>query len=468
MKLKADVCVIGAGSGGLAVASGAAKLGAKVVLIESDKMGGDCLHYSCVPSKSLLAAAHLAERIRQADQFGIQVSEPDIHYARVGEHIRRVIAAIEPRDSKAHFNELGVTVIQSEAQFIDAKTVRTDEAEITARYFVIATGSSPAIPAIPGLEDVYYLTNENIFDLDTQPEHLVIIGGGSMACELAQAHRLLGTKVTLFEAQVILPKDDVELVWHVRQKLINDGVDLRENSRINRVSADEQGIRIEFEQNSHAEYVVGSHLLIAAGRKAHVQGLHLEVADVRYHSTGIEVNDHLRTSNRRIYAVGDVVGTYPFTHVAHYQASIVLQNMLLKFPVKAHYHAVPWVTYVSPELAHVGLTEEQAHQARLPIRVLRYDLKENDRAQMEYEASGLIKVIVSKRGQILGASILAPHAGELILPWVMAVQQRQSIKVFAKTMAPYPTLSDISQKVAQRYDESWLSSRWVRWWVKFT
>ena len=450
--ISADICVIGAGSAGLSVAAGAAQMGAHTVLIEAARMGGDCLNTGCVPSKALLAAAKAAANIRHAGRFGVQAGEPQVDFAAVNRHVHDVIVQIAPHDSVERFTGLGCTVIQARARFVDERTVEAGEQRIRARRFVIATGSRAAVPPIPGLADIPFLTNENIFENKALPEHLIVIGGGPIGCEMAQAHRRLGARVSVLDLATILPKDDPDLVAVVRQALRADGITIEEGAKILKLERRGGGVAVLVADGDGEREIVGSHLLVAAGRRPNVEDLGLEAAGVQYGPKGIAVDQRLRTSNRRIFAAGDVAGSYQFTHLAGYHAGIVLRNALFRLPAKVDIRALPWVTYTDPELAQVGLTEAQAHaEGRDDVRVLTSTFAENDRARTERATEGLIKVVVSKRGQVLGAGIAGAHAGELILPWVLAVGQRMKIGTLAGVIAPYPTLSEISKRAAGSY-----------------
>ncbi len=458
-----DLCVIGGGSGGLSVAAGAAQMGVKVVLIEKGKMGGDCLNTGCVPSKALIAASHAATQIRRGGRFGVNGHEPEIDFLKVHDHVHGVIAAIAPHDSVERFEGLGVDVIQGAARFTGPREVEVGGRRIGARRFVIATGSSPASPPIPGLDHVPYLTNETVFDLDQRPEHLIVIGGGPIGIELAQAHRRLGARVTVLEGLSILGKDDPDAVEVVRRRVIDDGIDLREGVMIKTVARRGNGIALTIENGGADERFAGSHLLVAAGRRANVDGLDLEAAGIRYSPKGIEVDKRLRTTNKKVFAIGDVAGAYQFTHMAAYHAGIVIRNALFHLPAKVDYAAVPWVTYTDPELAHVGLGEGEARE-RLgdDIRVLKWSFAENDRAQAERETDGLIKIVVGRKGRILGATIVGAHAGELILTWVLAVQESLKVGAIANLIAPYPTLSEVSKRAAGSYYTATLFSERTR------
>lgn len=465
--IKSDICIIGAGSGGLSVAAGAAQMGANVVLIEQGKMGGDCLNYGCVPSKSILAAAKRAQIIREANSFGIQSQNPNIDFAKVYEHIHQVISAIAPNDSVERFEKLGVNVIKGHATFQDAHHVRVDDKNIKAKYIVIATGSSPAAPPISGLEKVNYLTNETIFDLKEKPEKLIVIGGGPIGCELSQAFALLGAPVILLEAFNILPKDDPKLVNLIREELQKNDVVLHEQIKVVNVTESSNHFFVDVEINGEKKQIEGSHLLVAAGRKPNVDNLNLEKAKVDYSKKGVEVNSRLRTTQKNIYAIGDAAGSFQFTHAANYHAGIVLRNILFHLPAKVSYDAMPWVTYTSPELAHVGLNETMAKEKNINYQVLEFPFKDIDRSHAEQETKGLIKVIVAPNGKILGASIVGAEAGELILPWVLALQQKLKISALAAMIVPYPTRNDISKRVAGEFYKPKLFSDRMRKVVRF-
>ncbi len=451
-RVTTDICVIGGGAGGLVVAAGAAQMGARVVLVEKGRMGGDCLNFGCVPSKSLIAAARVAETVRHGARFGILVGEPKIDFSVVRDHVQGVIAAIAPQDSVERFEALGVRVIRGGARFVGQREIEAAGQRVRARYFVVATGSLPAVPPVPGLDSVPYLTNETVFDLDRRPDHLAVLGAGPIGCELAQAFRRLGARVTVLERFRALPQGDPELAETVCRRLRAERIDLREGVAVREAAPHGDGIALAVEKDGAKERVVVSHLLVAAGRRANVEELDLEAAGIRYSRHGIEVDARLRTTNRRVFAIGDVAGGPQFTHVAGYHAGIVLRNVLFKLPARARTRAIPWVVYTDPELAHVGLTEDEARE-RLGgrITVLRWALADNDRAASERESEGLIKVVVDRRGRILGASIAGVAAGELILPWVLAIDRRLKIGAMARLVAPYPTLSEITKRVAASY-----------------
>jgi pyruvate/2-oxoglutarate dehydrogenase complex dihydrolipoamide dehydrogenase (E3) component len=447
-EIDADLCIIGGGSGGLSVAAGAAQMGANCVLVERGKMGGDCLNYGCVPSKSLLAAGHAAHAISEAGQFGVKAAQPVIDFAAVNAHVHGVIAGIAPHDSVERFEELGVTVLQEVGCFTGPRELLAGDTLVRARRFVIATGSGPLVPPIPGIEGVPYLTNETVFDLKEAPARLIVIGGGPIGLEMAQAHRRLGCDVAVVEALDILNKDDPELVDVVRRCLVGEGIALHEGAKVTGVAPAGSGVRVDLERGGETSQIEGSHVLVAVGRAANVEGMGLTEAGVAYSRRGIEVDARLRTTNRKIFAIGDVAGGYQFTHVAGYHAGIVIRNALFRLPAKADHSAVPWVTFTAPELAHVGLCEAAAAAAGMTPTILRAPFAENDRARAERTEEGFIKAVIGARGKVLGASIVGPHAGELILPWVLAVQGKLRVKDLASVIAPYPTLSEVTKRAA--------------------
>jgi len=462
-QLDVDLCVIGAGSGGLSVAAAAAQLGEKVVLIEKAKMGGDCLNYGCVPSKAMIAAAKQAHVMGAGEKFGVKPHDAQVNFRKVHDHVHNVIAAIAPNDSVERFTGLGVKVIEAAGKFKDKHTVKAGNFEVTARRFVVATGSSPGTPPIPGLKSVPYLTNETIFELTRLPSHLIVIGGGPIGIELAQAHRRLGARVTVLEMFAPLGKDDPELTKVVLDQVIADGVDIRAGVKVNKVSKRTKGIRVVIEQDGDTINVDGSHILVAAGRKPNLDGLGLEAAGIKFSPRGIAVNKGLKTSNKRVYAIGDVAGGLQFTHVANYHAGLVLRNALFKMPVKVNNDLVPWVTFTEPELSSVGLNEKAAKERHGDnIRVLRWPYAENDRAQAEHKTTGMVKVITTKRGRILGASIVGQNAGDLIQPWVLAMTNGLKVKAMTAMIAPYPTFSEINKRVAYGFYTPSLNNPWLR------
>ncbi|WP_404424135.1 dihydrolipoyl dehydrogenase family protein [Thalassospira australica] len=466
--IKTDICVIGAGSGGLSVAAGAVQMGANIVLIEKGKMGGDCLNTGCVPSKALLAAGHAAENARTTSHFGISTCPVSVNFAHAMDHVHAVIAGIAPHDSVERFEDLGCTVIQAEARFTAPGEVVAGGKRIQAKRFVIATGSRAAVPQIEGIDNVAFFTNETIFENRTCPDHLIIIGGGPIGLEMAQAHRQLGAKVTVIEMLTILPKDDADLVSVVRDVIEAAGISLYEKVKTSRVEANGDQIRVIIERDGTKITIEGSHLLIATGRKPTVENLGLDEAGVAYSARGIQVDERLRTSNRKIFAIGDVTGGLQFTHMSGYDAGIVIRNVLFRLPAKVDYSSVPWVTYTNPELAQVGLSETAAREKfGDAIRVVTWNYAENDRARAEAKTDGFIKVVTTPKGKILGAGIVGHQAGELIGVWALAISKKMKIGAIAGMIVPYPTLGELSKRVAGAWYTPSLFSEKTRKIVRF-
>ncbi len=468
--LKTDICIIGGGSGGLSVAAGAAQMGADVVLVEGDKMGGDCLNSGCVPSKALLAAADLAHSAKRFQTFGLHGNPPRVNFAEVMAHVRDIIAGIAPMDSVERFNGLGVKVIEGSGRFINPRILAVGQLHIRAKRFVIATGSNAYVPPIRGLAQVPFLTNETLWDLTICPDHLLIIGGGPIGIEMAQAFVRLGARVSVLESQKMLAREDPELTAYMLDELKSCGAQLHENVQIEAVNNASAKPNSDIVIDTDKGQFVGSHLLVAAGRKPNVKSLNLAAAGVALTDEplpAIATNAHLQSSNRKIFALGDVIGGPQFTHAAGYQAGIIIRNILFFMRAKTDYRALPRVTYGAPELAHVGLNEAQARKKFSDIRCLRWPFDENDRARTERDRVGMVKIIVHKNGRILGASIVGRGAGDLLAPWVLAVEKNLSIAVMARLIAPYPTRSEAGKRAAGDYYTPTLFSPRTRKIVKF-
>jgi pyruvate/2-oxoglutarate dehydrogenase complex dihydrolipoamide dehydrogenase (E3) component len=446
--LKTDLLILGAGSGGLSVAAGASQMGADVILLEGHKMGGDCLNYGCVPSKALIASAKQAFALGHGAALGVADVPPQVDYAAAQDHVAQVIAQIEPHDSQERFEGFGVRVIREFGRFVSATEVEAGPYRITARRIVIATGSSPLVPPIPGLDSVPYLTNETLWDLRERPDHLLIVGGGPIGMEMAQAHRRLGSRVTVIEGAKALGKDDPETAGVVLDTLRNEGIEIAEEALAQEVRGQAGAIEVETQDG---RVFKGSHLLVAVGRKANLDTLNLDAAGIETTRTGVKVDDSLKTTNRRVYAIGDAAGGLQFTHVAGYHAGIVIRSAVLGLPAKARYSHIPWATYTQPELAQVGLTEAQARQlygARLDV--VRFDFAGNDRLIAERKAQGLIKVMVV-RGRPVGVSIAGPQAGELINLWSFVIANGLKMSAVSNMVSPYPTVGEINKRAAGAY-----------------
>lgn len=430
-RIKTDVCIIGAGSGGLSVAAGAVQMGASVVLLEGHKMGGDCLNYGCVPSKALLHAGKTA-----------------MGWDEAHDHVRQTIATIEPHDSVERFEGLGVRVITEYGQFISPKEVQAGEYIIEARRFVISTGSSPLVPPIPGIENVPYETNETIFELKDKPDHLLIIGGGPIGLEMAQAHRRLGCEVTVIEGAKALGRDDPEMAAHVLEALRAEGIAIEEEALAAEIRGEAGAIEVEVKDG---RVFKGTHLLMAVGRKPNTDKLNLEAAGIEPTRAGIKVDASLRTTNKKVYAIGDVAGGLQFTHVAGYHAGVIIRSMLFGLPSKQRTDHIPWATYTAPELAQIGLTEDEARKTHGDrLEVARFDFAGNDRAIATQQTKGLIKVMIVK-GRPVGVSIVGPGAGEMITLWALAFANRLKMGQIAAMVAPYPTMAEISKRAAGAY-----------------
>ncbi len=446
MAVEYDVVAIGGGSGGLVIAAAAAQLKAKVALVERASLGGDCLWYGCVPSKSLIHASRIAYDLKNAARFGIYCQNPQIDFAKANSHVQNAIAAIQPHDSPERFQSLGVDVIFGEGQFIDRQTFEVNGRKLKARAFACATGSRPKIPPIPGLKAAGYLTNEQVFSLKQLPSSLAVIGGGPIGCELGQAFSRLGSEVTIIaSSDHLLPKEDPEAALVIQQQLESEGIRVITATRVERVE------QIDGKKHLWAgsQKITVDEILVAAGRTPNVESLNLEAAGVEVGERGILVNEKLQTTNPRIYACGDVIGGYQFTHVAGYEASIVLKNALF-FPVtKANYRVIPWATFTDPELARVGLTEKQAkEQYGDDVYVLKQDFSGVDRAQAEAATKGFAKIITRGNGEILGAHLVGASAGELLHEIVLAMSNNLKISALSGIIHIYPTLAEVNSKAA--------------------
>jgi len=463
-----DLCIIGGGAAGLVVAAGAATLGAKVALVEKRALGGDCLYYGCVPSKTLIHSAKVAQIMRDANRFGIAAHTPAIDLSRVMQRVQSVIEQIEPNDSPERFAALGVEVIFGAGQFAGADEFVVNARTLRARKFVIATGTRPAVPALPGLENTPYLTNETLFAVNGPIRHLLILGGGPIGCEMAQSLARLGSGVTLFDlAPRLLPREDEDVSAVIHHQFKQDGIELHLGIQVLKLERENGETRVLLEHPQHGRYWLrGSHLLIAAGRKPNLENLGLEQAGVALENGRLVLDARLRTSNHNIYACGDVAGPYLFTHMAEHQAGVVLRNALFHWPSKVQTRNIPWCTYTDPELARVGLSESEALQQGIKHRVYRFPFADIDRAVTAGETAGLAKIVTTPRGKLLGACIVGPQAGELIAEYVLAISKGMQAADLSNTIHIYPTLAQINRRVAdQRLKESLTPKRkqWLKW-----
>lgn len=456
--LTPDICVIGAGSAGLTVAAAAANFGHDVVLIERHKMGGDCLNYGCVPSKSLIAAAKHAAFARDGARFGITAA-PSIDFQAVHDHVHSVIAAIAPHDSRERFEGMGVTVIDGHARFLDGSTVEVNGTRIVAKRFVIATGSRPVVPPIPGLADVDPLTNESVFDLTNLPPRLAVIGGGPIGCELGQAFARLGSDVTIATDATVLPREDPDAAAIVRRHILADGVTLCENAAVSRADLVDGQTQLTL---ADGNTVSADRVLVAVGRAPNVDDMGLEAAGVAYGRGGISVDKGLRTANRRIFAIGDVTGGLQFTHVAGYQASLAVRAIVFRMPISYDPDLMPRATFTSPEVAQVGLTLAEAKARFGDAEAYTAPLSGNDRAQAEGETDGFLRLVTRGGGKLVGATVVAPNAGELIATYALALAGKVPLKTIASFTPAYPTLAEAGKRAAVTHFGERLGKPWVR------
>ncbi len=464
--LKTDVCVIGAGSAGLVVAAGAALFGVNVVLIEKNLMGGDCLNYGCVPSKALIYAGKLKEKLNKVEKIGMSVHIQETNFSKIKNYIENVIKSIEPNDSVERFQGMGIKVIKGNAKFINQKQIVVNNQVISSKKFVICSGSKPYIPEIEGLDAVAFFTNETIFSNTEKPNHLIIVGAGAIGVELAQAYSNLSVKVSIIDQSNFLNGKDNELSSILKSKLLSQGINIYENKKIKKISKfGEKKFNIFLDEAGNELILDFSHILLATGRVINLDELELNKAGIKYSKYGISVNSKLRTSNKRVYAAGDVLGKNMFTHSASYEAGIVLRNILFKIPAKSSSN-IPDVIYSSPEYASIGLSEEEAFKNNSSVNILRWPLSENDRAVAESEEVGLIKVLTARNGKILGVKILSPNAGDLIVPWILAINKNLKISSMASLIIPYPTFSEITKRASSNFFLPKLTSKTLQKLVK--
>jgi len=465
-----NVIVIGAGTAGLVTAAGTAGLGGRVALIERNRMGGDCLNFGCVPSKALISSARLVQQIRESEKWGLDRQEPQFVFERVLERMRVRRAKIAPNDSQARFESLGVDVFRGEARFVSPYEIEVDGKKLRAKNFAIATGSRAVIPKIEGMDSVRYFSNETIFDeLKQKPESMIVLGGGPIGCELAQTFRRLGVQVTIIQrGDQLLPREDRDVAEFLERRLINEGVRIIKNVDARSVATTDAGkIALEFLDRQPGRLAertfFADALLVAIGRSPNLQSLDLRSAGVDVNERGVRVTDYLQTSQRHIYAVGDVIGPFLFTHMADAQARVVVRNILMPFQFlrqKMDYSVVPWCTYSDPEVAHVGLGEKGVWQERIDYDLFVVSLADVDRAVVESEDAGFAKILTAKGSdKILGATIVAPHAGDLLHEFVLAMKTGVGLGTIASTIHAYPTFAELARKAGDKYNKTRLTPR---------
>ena len=453
MKYDYHAIVIGAGSGGLVAAAGCANFGARVALVEGHKMGGDCLNAGCVPSKAFLKAAHAAAAARGLARFGVNAGVEGVDLEKTMARVAAVIGEVAPRDSEERFRGLGVAVFRAAGSLVDAHTVKAGEKALTAKYIVLATGSEPLVPPLPGLAGVKYYTNRDIFTLKTLPKRLLVLGAGPIGLELGQAFRHLGSEVEIIDQlPAIFSKDDPEVGPLMLEALTGEGVVFRLGARILGVERAGAGVSVKLEREGKALETTGDALLVALGRKPVTAGLGLEAAGVAVDGRGyIKTDARLRTSIPNIYACGDCTGPYLFTHTAGYQAGVVIRNIVLGLPARADYSNLAWTTYTRPEVAHVGLTEQEASNAGLLRDTVLVPIGENDRAMAEEDRKGFLKLVVGPGGRLLGATLVGEKAGELIGAASLAVTNKLKATAFAPVIFSYPTEAEIFKTASYEY-----------------
>jgi pyruvate/2-oxoglutarate dehydrogenase complex dihydrolipoamide dehydrogenase (E3) component len=468
-----DLGILGGGSAGLTAAAGAAQFGAKTILVEkAKKLGGDCLHFGCVPSKTLIRTAGVWSLVRRAKEFGLpEVELPPVSLAAVMARVRSVVDTIQEHDSPERFCRLGAAVRFGEPRFVDDRTVSVDGDRLTARAWIVTTGSSPSLPPVEGLTDVPYWTNETVFSQKELPGRLLVLGGGPVGVEMAQAFRRLGSDVTIVEyADQVLGPEDPDIAGIVHGRLEAEGARILTGTKAISVASNGSSVLLRVGPSTgegEPRTIEGDVLLVAAGRKPNVEGLELRAAGVEFSPRGIPADRRMRTNVPHIYACGDVNGVFPFTHVAGYEAGIALSNAVLRLPRKADYTKVPWCTYTDPEVASVGLNEKRANAAGVEYRVLTSHFREVDRALAEGETEGKIKVLVSPSGVLLGCQIAGHHAGELIHEWVAATNGGVKLSTLAGAIHAYPTLAEISKKAAGSYYSEKLFSEQTKKILRF-
>jgi len=467
-----DIGIIGGGAAGLTVASGAAQLGAKTLLVEKEKdLGGDCLHYGCVPSKTLIRTAHVYHLMKNARAFGLPQGEvPVVDYKDVVKRIRSVIRTIQKHDSEERFCSLGARVEIGEATLTDEHSIRLNGRSYSAKQWVIATGTSPGIPPIEGLEKTPFVTNKEIFSLDHLPESMIILGAGPIAMEMAQSFNRLGSRVIVVQRSgQVLSKEDKDMADGVMEVMSSEGVIFHLNASV--VRANERGgereVVIKKDKGIKEMSLKAETILVAMGRSPNIEGLGIPDIGIEFNRKGITTDNRLRTTQKHIYAAGDVTGAHQFTHAAGYEGGIVISNAVFHLPRKVDYTFLPWCTYTDPELASIGMNEKRAKEAGLKYSVWTEDFKDNDRSLAEGESVGKIKMILDEKEKPLGVQILGPQAGELLSEWVAVLNGKVKLSTLASAVHPYPTLGEINKRVAGTFFSPKIFSDKVKKGLKF-
>lgn len=468
-----DAIIIGGGSAGLTASGIAANVGAKTMMIEAHRLGGDCTWNGCVPSKVLLKAGKVAHQIRNAGKFGLLEAEPEINFKKVIEHVHHIRDEVyEDADRPEIYEDMGIEVVFGKASFKNEHTIEIEQENgdirtVSSRYFFIATGARAFVPPIAGLEEVDYLTNESLFEIEQLPEHLVIIGGGPIGVEMSQAFVNLGAQVTVVDmADRIMQNDDPELVEILAGELAKQGVSFEMNASIKKVEKHDEGVQVVIEQDGKEKTVSGSHLLVATGRKANYEALNLSAAGVKTNKKGIQVDNSCCTNVSHIYAIGDVTGRYQFTHMSEHMSKVAVTRALLKLPMSIDRKHVPWATYTTPELAHVGATQKQLDANDTKYEVYRFPYSKIDRAITEGETVGMIKIFASKlTGKIYGAGVVGAHAGEMISEYAVAMKNGVTLRNLADTIHPYPSWGLGARRAADQWyikNQSATSVKWMK------
>ncbi|MCF6157849.1 MAG: pyridine nucleotide-disulfide oxidoreductase [wastewater metagenome] len=462
-----DLAIIGGGVGGLNVASGAAQLGAKVALVEKYKLGGDCLYHGCIPTKTLIRSAKMVSHIKRAKDYGLNEINVSFDFKNVMQHMRDVVAKVGEHDDPKRFEDMGIKVSFASGKFVDPHTFEFDGQRITSRQFVIATGSRAAAIPIKGLQDIDYLTSESALELDYLPKSIIILGGGPIGLEFAQVYARFGSKVTVLEkTDQVLPREDKEIADILETILREERIEIHTGATIDHVKQEGGQKIVVAKCNGLEKTFQADDFMIAIGRAPNLEGLNLDAAGVKTEKKGIVVNENMHTSAKNIWACGDVTGKYLFTHVAEYQAGLIVFNAFVPFfKRKADYHITPWATFTDPELGRVGLTENEARQKYREIKVYKYDIKDLDRAIIDGEEKGIIKIVCTGRGMILGAHALAPQGGEIVHEFIMAMKNDLGMRNISETIHIYPTLAQAVKRATDKYYAEKLFSGWV---PKFT